>query len=148
MTRDAVQRLIYLCDTLPALLHTISRDAFTLRPGPDKWSRLEILGHLVDSAVNNHTRFIRVQFEEQPAISYDPDRWNEAGHYNAMSPAVLIGFWESYNRYLAGLMGRIPDAMLDRTCITGPGEPVTLAFLITDYVLHLEHHLKEITDYN
>lgn len=147
MAHPAVQRLLYLCDTLPDLLQAMSREDMTARPRPDKWSRLEILGHLLDSAVNNHSRFVRVQFEENPAISYDADQWNAAGYYRSMEPAAVIAFWEGYNRHLAVLIGCIPEASWNRTCDTGGPAPVTLDFLISDYVVHMEHHLKEITDY-
>jgi len=145
MTGAAAERLIYLCDTLTPLLLAMDEESFRAKEHPGKWSRLQIIGHLLDSAANNHQRFVRVQFEDNPEISYNPDLWNAAGHYQSMPPAAVVAFWNLYNRHLAALILRIPAADLQRTCIAG--EPVTLAFLIEDYITHLEHHLHQVIDY-
>jgi hypothetical protein len=142
-----ISRLHYLCDTIPALLSTIPEEEFIYKPAPHKWSKKEILGHLIDSASNNHQRFVRVQFENIPSISYDPDLWNNHGYYNQLDSKSLISFWENYNRHLAILAEHIPTGLLKRECNTGGAVPVTLEWLIQDYVVHLEHHLKEIISY-
>ncbi len=44
---------------------------------PNKWSKKEIIGHLINSATNNHQRFVRCQFETIPKIVYDQNKWKE-----------------------------------------------------------------------
>jgi hypothetical protein len=29
------------------------------RPAPERWTKKEVVGHLIDSASNNHQRFVR-----------------------------------------------------------------------------------------
>ena len=71
MTRQSIQKLQYLCNTIPQLLNEIDDHIFSLKPGAAQWSKKEIIGHLIDSAVTNHQRFVRSQFEEVPKITYD-----------------------------------------------------------------------------
>jgi hypothetical protein len=146
MIEEATNRLQLLCSTIPALLAEIDEETFAFKPHPDKWSKKEILGHLIDSATNNHHRFVRTQFESLPAISYDQNQWNSFGYYNQIDSAQLIEFWAAYNKQLAELLKRIPEKALSRKCKAG-GNDVTLEFLINDYVVHLEHHLKQIINY-
>jgi hypothetical protein len=69
---QSLHRLHYLCRIIPPLLLVIDEQTFSHKPAPGKWSKKEIPGHLVDSANNNHQRFLRAQFEDVPAIFYDP----------------------------------------------------------------------------
>jgi Protein of unknown function (DUF664). len=147
MIADSINRLRYLCDTIPESLRSISEAAYTAKPVPNKSSKKEILGHLIDSATNNHQRFVRVQFEENPAIWYDQDRWVIYSAHQQTDVEQLITFWESYNRHLTFLLGQLPEERLGRPCRMKDGRTVTLVFLINDYVSHLEHHLKQLIDY-
>lgn len=144
--RTTIDRLTYLCDTIPALLGAIPEIEFKQKPAPTKWSKQEELGHLIDSATNNHQRFIRGQFEENPFIKYSQDDWVACNHYNELDQSTVIRFWEIYNRHLIEVLKRIPADKLQRTCTTG-GEPQTLRFLAEDYVVHQEHHLQHIVRY-
>jgi hypothetical protein len=142
-----IDRLLFLCDTLPGRLREIPEGEFSRKPGPGKWSKKEILGHLIDSATNNHQRFVRGQFEDVPFIIYDQDNWNRCSRYNDMASEHVISFWAAYNRHLAEVIKRIPAEGLQRKCRTNEAEPVTLEWLIEDYVQHMEYHLKQMTDY-
>lgn len=147
MVTDSISRLRHLCDIIPDVLRRVSSEEYAAKPVPDKWSKKEILGHLIDSATNNHQRFIRVQFEDIPAIWYDQDNWVKHSAHHRIPVEQLIAFWESYNRHLTVLLGQIPEEKLDRLCRMKDGSTVTLGFLIIDYVSHLEHHLRQLTDY-
>jgi hypothetical protein len=144
--REAISRLEELTEIIPPLLFAIPENSFSARPSPGKWSKKEILGHLVDSAANNHQRFVRVQFETVPSISYDTDQWNAASGYSRMSGDELIAFWADYNKFLARLLRLIPNDALSRTCNTGE-KTVDLAYIIIDYVSHMEHHLAQLVAY-
>jgi hypothetical protein len=147
MVQQSIKRLEYLCEIIPELLSEFNESDFSKRPHPDKWSKKEILGHLIDSATNNHQRFVRVQFEKIPTIVYDQNKWNEYSYHSQLSSSKLILFWKIYNEHLASLMKQIPLENLKRLCNTGK-ENVTLEFLINDYVGHLEHHLRQIIKYD
>lgn len=142
--QDAVFRLQYVLDTIPAKLHAIPKQRFSAKESPDKWSRQQIIGHLIDSAANNHQRFIRAQYEATPKIVYDQNNWNTLNFYETADSALVINLWFSYNQHLLFVIKQIPDENLERLCDVGNNQQVTLAFLIVDYVDHLEHHLKYV----
>ena len=146
MIESSIQRLQFLCDIIPPLLAQITETDFSYKPLPDKWSKKEILGHLIDSATNNHQRFVRAQFENVPSIMYDQDSWNKYSYYNQMNSTHLISFWAVYNKHLLELIKRIPKDNYQKECKTG-GSNTTIQDLAEDYVKHLEHHLKQITVY-
>jgi coenzyme F420-reducing hydrogenase alpha subunit len=145
MIHNSFDRLQYLCNTIPTLLRKVSEEEFAIKPGLEKWSKKEILGHLLDSATNNHQRFVRGQFEDVPAISYAQNEWVKHSYYNDMSSTHLISFWEIYNKHLLELIKRIPEVNLSREVNAGGNK--TLAWLIQDYVIHMEHHLKQLVSY-
>lgn len=148
MTEQSLARLQYLCDTIPTLLYAIDEVAFSLKPAPEKWSKKQIIGHLIDSAANNHQRFVRTQFEQIPIISYDQNKWNAFSFYDQMNGSQVISFWAAYNKHLVELISLIPTENLERACNTGGPQSHNLAFLVDDYVAHLEHHLKQVVHYN
>lgn len=127
------------------------------RPGTGKWSPREIIGHLIDSAANNHQRFVRAQFQEDLIFPpYDQDGWVARQGYQEADWSSLLELWHAYNRHLAWVIERIPAAEwsrsrtrhnLDRIAWrTVPAEDAaTLAYFVHDYVEHLRHHLAQIT---
>ena len=147
MIKKTLDRLEVLNNTIPGLLAGITEQDFTIRSAPDKWSKKEILGHLIDSAANNHQGFIRGQSEETPTIGYNQVQWNKLNHYNEISAIQLIEFWALYNRHILEITRRIPIGNLQKTCRSSDGTMHTIAFLIEDYVAHLEHHLQQIVLY-
>ena len=127
------------------LLKSIGERDAAVKPGPAIWSQKEELGHLIDSAANNHVRFVRASLEpEFRGLGYEQDGWVALHGYHEMEWAELVDFWKRYNAFLAGLVRRIPEAHLGKKCIVGESQPVTLQFLIEDYILHMQHHLDHI----
>jgi hypothetical protein len=114
------------------------------RPAPGKWSKKEILGHLIDSALNNHQRFIRAQQGPVEMPGYEQNFWVEAQGYQDADWETLIFVWAAINRNLARIMQLIPAEALQQTCRIGNNEPVTLEFLVTDYLDHFKHHLRQL----
>ena len=121
-------------------------DAAAAEPrAPGKWSRKEIIGHLIDSASNNHQRFIRAQ--QAATLSFPPyeqNHWAASQHCNERSWNDLVTLWYAYNSHLAHVITHIPDASLGVPCTIESNSPVTLEFLVTDYVVHLRHHLAQV----
>lgn len=128
----------------------------SLHRTPGKWSPKEIVGHLVDSASNNHQRFVRVQFRDDLLFAgYDQEVWVRVQRYQDAEWTPLVQLWEAYNLHLIHVVAAMPDEVLQRprhphsldqiAWQTVPAsEPVTLAYFIRDYVGHLKHHLSQI----
>ncbi len=109
------------------------------------WSRKQVVGHLVDSASNNHQRFVRAALQ----TSLDFPAYDQAGNarvqaFQEAGWSLLVSLWADYNRYLAHVIAHLPPSKLDTVCHIGSGSPVTLEFLATDYLSHLVHHLAQI----
>jgi hypothetical protein len=115
------------------------------RPEADTWSKKEILGHLLDSASNNHQRFVRAQLSSEIKLpGYEQDVWVKTQGYQTESWEDLVHLWKLYNLHLLHVVGSIPADRLNSVCFIGENEPATLEFLICDYVRHLKHHLEQI----
>ena len=112
---------------------------------PEKWSKKQVLGHLIDSAANNHQRFIRAQLGPELAFpGYEQEAWVAVQHYQDESWDALVALWQHYNQHLLHVMECVPGDRLSRRCVIGDNDPVTLEFLMKDYVVHLKHHLEQI----
>ena len=146
MIYKAINRLNYIIDKVPNILSEISEENMSVKTLPTKWSKKEIIGHLIDSATNNHQRFVRGQFEYNPEILYDQDKWNEFNFYQEIDSNQIIRFWTIYNRQLLEIIGRISTENLKKQIKVGD-KSLTLEFLIVDYVEHLEHHLSQVIEY-
>jgi len=145
---DAILRLQFIVDNIPPLLLEIPESDFCHKTAPEKWSKKEILGHLIDSATNNHQRFIRTRIENKPAISYNQNEWVSLSGYNTCNQAQLIEFWKLYNAHLIHIIKQIHPEDLDKTAIVRTDdEEMPLSFFINDYVAHMEHHLRQMVEY-
>src|SRR5215831_7358833 len=106
----AIVRLQYLCDTIPLLLKAIPEQDFSNKPSPKKWSKKEILGHLIDSAANNHQRFVRGQFAPHTELpTYQQEQWVATQSYTTESWPDLVNLWLLYNRHLLHLLRHMPE---------------------------------------
>ncbi|MDA3616003.1 DinB family protein [Polluticaenibacter yanchengensis] len=146
MIEKVINRLNDIIDKVPDILTEIGEDKMSVKPSPNKWSKKEIIGHLIDSATNNHQRFIRGQFETIPEIRYDQNKWIEYSFYQQIDSNQIILFWTIYNKQLIEIIKRIPTEHLQRQIKVGENL-LTIEFLIADYVEHLEHHLKQVFNY-
>lgn len=146
MIQDSYTRLDELCQIAPALLKEIPAEDLAARPAHGGWSKLEIIGHLVDSAANNQQRFVRGQFESVPVISYDSDQWVKHNYYQCGDKDQLIALWTAYNQHLAMMLRHIPEDVLQQKVHTGT-DSYSIDYLAADYVAHLEHHLRQIISY-
>lgn len=113
--------------------------------GAGKWSRKQLLGHLIDSAANNHQRFIRAQLDGPKAFpGYEQESWVERNGYSEAAWNDLVALWQAYNLHLLRVLARIPAERLDVACTVGGSEPMTLGFIAEDYVRHLKQHLQQM----
>jgi len=140
----------------PLLAHSDADAAWP--PAPGQWSSKEIIGHLIDSAANNHARFVRGQLKDDLVFDgYDQAKWVELQRYNERPWRDLVALWQAYNLHLASVMETAdgnavarPRAThnLDRIAMTPvrADQPGTLEHLMRDYVAHLKHHLRQVFD--
>jgi hypothetical protein len=134
-----------LLDRVPVRLEKIPSDKVELKPAVSQWSPKEELGHLVDSAANNHQRIVRAQLEDQPAMpGYDGDRWVQLHAYQHRDWRQLISLWHALNEQLLASARAVPAAAWSRTCTIADSRPLTLKFVFEDYLEHMMHHLQHI----
>lgn len=119
MIKNAIDKLEFLCNTVSEQLLNIDDKIFNAKISLEKWSNKEILGHLIDIATNNHQRFVRVQFEEKPSISYHQDNWNMYSFYQQLGKEQMIHFWAAYNKHLLSIIKHIPNDSLHHECVVG-----------------------------
>jgi hypothetical protein len=135
-------RLKELGETLAAVSPALAD--VPLREGG--WTRKQIVGHLLDSAANNRQRFVRAAIEgEYTGPGYEQDAWVAAHGYAQQSWDDLLRWWRAEHELLVAIVDRIPQERLGALCRVGEGSPVTLQFLIEDYIQHQEHHFEQIT---
>ena len=144
---NAAEQMTGILERVPARLADIS-DADAGRRGQDgHWSKKEILGHLIDSASNNHQRFVRALIAPRLEFpEYQQESWVAAQSYATESWPDLVNLWLLYNRHLVHIIKVIPPESLSCPCVIGANEPMPLSRLVDWYVEHLEHHLESILE--
>jgi hypothetical protein len=144
--RELVKELEVAIAEVQLLFKSFNEHQHIYKPTPDKWSKKEILGHLIDSAQNNIQRFVRGQYEQHPKIVYAQNEWVELQHYQCYSSEALIQLWVSLNMHICNVLSAMSSQNYTNTVDTGKGgvELHTLQFLADDYLRHLLHHVKQI----
>src|SRR5258708_236089 len=154
--REAIQDFRNTIESSSNRLLEISEEQSEVHPSAGKWSPKQIIGHLVDSAANNHQRFVRAQFKDDLVfVGYDQEEWVDIQHYQQESWPELIQLWKSFNLHIAHLVEHIPEERLHKQCnehslnkiawrLVSENKPATLEYMIVDYIGHMKNHLKQI----
>jgi hypothetical protein len=109
------------------------------------WTRRQIVGHLLDSAANNRQRFVRAAIDGQyEGPTYAQDEWVASHGYSAQSWETLLRWWHVDHEILAAVVDRIPEDRLQASCVIGGDAPVSLRYLIEDYLAHQRWHLVQL----
>jgi hypothetical protein len=148
-TRRAVtiaNELVGVVETASQKLRLIQETEASQKPAPGKWSRKEIIGHLIDSATNNHQRFVRAQMVDELTFpGYDQDEWVRRQDYNTKPWSELVELWRLINRHVAHIIRNLSQEKFQTPCRIGEApEPTALGLIVEDYLTHLRHHLHQI----
>jgi DinB superfamily len=142
---QSLLKLRTLIDQLPARLLSLSEDRVQHKPSASQWSLKEELGHLLDSAANNHQRIVRIQLEENPQMpGYDGDMWVILHRYQERDWPSLVKIWVALNRQLLAAAEAAPDSAWSRTCTIADSAPLTMQFVFDDYLNHMIQHLRHM----
>ena len=154
-THEIAARLRERVERAARALHMIPEAEAARRPAPGKWSKKEILGHLVDSAANNHQRFVRARFQDDLVFAgYEQDDWVCTERWQERPWIEIVELWRLFNLHIAHVIETTPREVAEREHTrhslhkiawkTVPeGSPATLAYFMADYVGHLKHHLTQ-----
>lgn len=144
----AINRLERYVDEIPERYRYFRPEELLHKSSPAKWSKQEILGHLVDSALNNLRRFTEIQFLPHPyiVVSYRQDELVKINDYQHLPLEHLLSMWQSLNRQIIYVIKNIPGEKLDYSVDPqyDNHDMKTLAWIICDYVAHMEHHFEQV----
>jgi hypothetical protein len=151
--KNISNRIYSLLERIPEEIKEIPTAELEYKRAPEKWSKKEILGHLCDSAINNLSRFVRAQFEQGPfkIEPYAQDEWVKLNRYQETDIENILNYWVTLNNQIVNIISIIPEDKLGIVCDLGQaafreGEiEKNLLWLIEDYVVHMEYHLRQIT---
>jgi hypothetical protein len=137
--------LARVVDAAEILLRQVSEEESGRPAIPGGWSRKQVLGHLIESASNNHQRFVRAALADALEFpAYDTPGSVRVQAVESAAWPMLVDVWASYNRFLVHVIRHLPAAKLEVVCRIGSNAPVSLRYLAQDYVVHLVHHLDQI----
>ena len=144
--------LLKIVDQVAPLLLTFTDAQADVPRAPGKWSAKELIGHLVDSAANNHQRLVRGQFSDELGIEdYEQDDWVRVQAYSEVPWSEVIALWHAYNRHLGHVIAHMSPAARMRVWprshwwrVVPADAECSLDFLIDRYMLHLRHHLGQV----
>ncbi len=142
---ETASELRSIVNSFSTELMTADARAVALRPDPHSWSPKEVLGHLIDSAANNHQRFVRAQ-QSDPLVmpGYEQNHWVSSQGYQEADWSHLVTLWMHLNLHLVDVIGHIPPDKYSVACVIGDSQPLTLEALVIDYLRHLQHHMAQI----
>lgn len=127
-----------------AALLMVPEEKLLHKPSPLKWSKKEMIGHLIDSAHSNIRRFVVAQYEDNPTIVYNQEKWVAISNYQQWNCYQLISLWYLLNKQVVEILKNTSGEIAGRICFTN--ESHTLEWLASDYIRHLRHHIHQVLD--
>jgi hypothetical protein len=143
-------KLVKLIDRISVYVLDSSEENMSKKDHPEKWSKKEILGHLVDSGINNLQRFTEIQFKEKPyqLRSYNQDELVKSNNYQDSKTKDILEILITINKRIKDVISFQTSETLNYEIITSDNEKFDLKFLIEDYIKHFEHHTNQIIEKN
>lgn len=125
-------------------LHRLDEEKAVYKPLPNKWSKKELIGHMIDSAQNNIRRFITAQYDNRPTIVYDQDKWVSINNYQDNNIVDLVNLWHLLNKQICTILKNTPSEMNSLEVQTEATH--SIEWLAQDYIKHLKHHLHQVLE--
>ncbi len=144
--REIASQLRSIITEYSGLLQQVDEKSYSFKVNEKKWSKKEILGHLIDSAQNNIRRFIVAQYEDAPKIVYKQDSWVAITDYQNYPTEDLIALWRLLNNHAAVILSNTSQDASQKKCDTNSADIHSIEWLARDYIKHLLHHLHQILD--
>jgi DinB superfamily len=144
--KQTIEQLQNIISAFTPQLFQVDEEKLILKTRPEKWSKKEILGHLIDSAQNNIRRFVVAQYEDLPKIVYKQDDWVRIADYQNYPAKDLIELWLLLNKHICIILTNISTDASQKKCDTNDREPNSIEWLAADYNKHLLHHLHQVLD--
>ncbi|RRJ61729.1 DinB family protein [Paenibacillus oralis] len=144
---SSIKKFEKLLEDLPKIINNMEENEFRKKVSINKWSKQEILGHLCDSAANNHSRFVRIILSDELVRidGYKQDEWVEIHDYqNNYNKSDLLALWVQLNKHILNVIKKAEPSDFNKHCVLSDKSRVTLGWLFDDYVNHLEHHIRQI----
>ncbi|MEO6452705.1 MAG: DinB family protein [Ginsengibacter sp.] len=135
-------KLEMLIDEYLPRLNVLNDTEFVYKSSPEKWSKKEITGHLIDSAQNNIRRLIVAQYDEYVSITYDQDKWVAINDYQHQPLQNVVQLWYLLNKQMVSILKNTSNEMAH--CISGSAPGNTIEWLASDYIKHLVHHIHQV----
>lgn len=144
--KQTIDELLKIISSFERKIMSIHDSEFSAKPDAKKWSKKEVLGHLIDSAQNNLRRFIVGQYETTPKIRYEQDFWVAANGYQQLKKSDVVQHWLLINRQIATVLSNMNTSHYTLQVDSGSDTPElhSLEWLASDYVKHMKHHLNQI----
>jgi hypothetical protein len=144
---ESITELLSIVNTYSDRFNSIPESEFSAKPAASKWSKKEVVGHLIDSAQNNLRRFIVGQYEVvPPKITYEQNFWVSANGYQNLNKTDVIQLWKLTNYSIANVWKNMDRENYSKQADTGKitAELHTLEWLAADYNKHMKHHINQI----
>ena len=125
-------------------LKLLPESDMVFKPAPGKWSKKEIIGHLIDSAQSNIRRFVIAQYEDSPSIVYYQDKWVTIVNYQQWNTNDLVNLWYLLNIQAAEILKNTSVEIAQRKCKTQ--DVHSIEWLAADYIKHLRHHIHLVLE--
>ena len=156
---EIIDDIVSLVKREEPILRSLPEDVISTRFNHQNRSIKMLLGHLVDSASNNHQRMVRLQYAPRvghcipdgergmlvfPDYTQDNDLWIRLQDYQSEDWDTLISLWKHYNLHIAHIIGCVDPAKLSAYWLDYQGNQVTLNDMILGYTVHLKLHIGHI----
>ncbi|KOP67493.1 hypothetical protein AMS62_21295 [Bacillus sp. FJAT-18019] len=144
---ESIMKLESLISEMTEIVNATDEVEFNLKLASNKWSKKEILGHLCDSGLNNHARFVKIIISSYPIAiqGYNQDDWVRVNDYqNQYDKSDVLSLWQNINRTILRVLRKAETSDFQKKCVLPDQKEVTLEWLLNDYVAHLIHHLEQI----